>query len=492
MKTNLKILFAIFILFVSFPAVNSFQYEVEPLKNTINRDEAATFKLTITNTLEVDDYFTISTRDVNWVLTSTPPSSNIAPGISNVFEVQLIPKSTLNDGNIYLVPVKVKSEKTQTYFEEGKKFAIFLGTGVNGSYQATVTPSVVIDKVVDPREPLSVKILLRNRNQKDIKDLEVKMAGGTEIERSYTTNLLPLEEKTNEILFRIDPYTLPGKRTLTLNLIYDNMSIGESSTEYEILGYINMQEKSSRSTGFLGLKEDYVFEIYNNGNEKGIAEHKFTITFFKRLFTRFDPEATKEKGADGSVYYSVKKEIGSKETFTIHTTTDYRLLASIIFLLIISTILYFVFRSPVIIYKNAEPIGKMTPEGLSEVKVRLYLKNRSGKQVSNIRVTDVIPTIADIKKSTHVGSMDPVNLSKGKKGTIARWEFASLEPYEERVIAYKIESKLKLVGGIRLPMAKARFESKKGKERVTYSNHVNLIHNFIESEEEATSKKQKK
>jgi hypothetical protein len=488
---NSKIIFVVLVLVLALPFASSFLYKVDSLVNTINKNQSAEFQVTVTNTLEVEDYFTVSTRDVNWVMTSVPPSATVEPGKDAVFNLDFSPKLSLAEGNVYVVPVIIRSEKTNSYFEEGKKFVIFLGNPGNKSYVPTVTPTVFIDKVVDPRQPVSVKINLRNRNQRQLSDLEVVMKGGVEIERRYTTDLLPLEEKINEILFRIDKYTIPGKRTVTLNLVYENSSIADSSAEYEILGYTDMQEKSSRTKSFLGLKENDKFEIYNNGNEQGLAEHRFKIGFFERLFTRFDPEVAKIRADDGSNYYLASKEIGSKETFTVNSTTDYRLLAAIIILIIVSTLLYFIFRSPVIIYKNAEPVGKMTSEGLSEIKVRLYLKNRSNRQVGNIRVTDVIPSIADIKKSTHVGSMDPVNLSKGKKGTIARWEFASLEPFEERVIAYKIESKLKLVGGIRLPSSKARFDTKNG-ERVTYSNHVNLIHNFVEPEEEPVPKRAQK
>ena len=470
---------------------SAFTYRVEPLNNTIQWDEAAVFRLTIENTLNVEDYFTISTRDVNWILSSEPASGAVAANSQAEFIVKLIPKPTLVYGNVYIAPVKIKSEKTQTYQEEGKKFAILLGTGGPGVYVATVTPNLYIDKVVDPREPVSVRVNLRNRNARQLNGLEVVLKGGTEIEKSYITNLLPLEEKVNEILFRIDPYTLPGKRTLSLRLVFDNETVADSSTEYEVLGFVDMQEKSSTKHSL--FRTERVFEIYNNGNEAGTAQHAFSMNLFQRLFTSFEPEAVKERDSEGMSQYVVKKEIGSRETLAVYAVTDYRLLVLFITLAVVAVVLYFIFRSPVIIYKSAEPTGKKaTSEGLSEIKVRLYLKNRSNRQIANIRVTDVVPTIADLKKSPHVGSMDPINVSSGRKGTIARWEFASLEPYEERVIAYKIESKLKLVGGIRLPSAKIRFDEKKGKERVTYSNTVNLVHRVEEPEDEDSMPKKRK
>ncbi|MBN2142151.1 hypothetical protein JW711_02365 [Candidatus Woesearchaeota archaeon] len=477
---SLLVLVAVFLAVL--PAASAFTYNVEPVKNTITKSDSAIFQVTVTNTLEVEDQFSISTRDVNWVLKSDPATKKISALSSASFPVELQPKSALIEENVYVIPVKIKSEKTGSFKEEGQSFVVFLGLAANRSYVPTVTPSVSLEKVVDPREPVSVRVSLRNRNQRDLEDLEVILKGGPELDKSYMTHLLPLEEKVNEILFRIDPSTLPGKRSLVLKLVFENNTISESSTEYEILGFSEMKETSSKKSSL--FREENTFLIVNDGNQMGSAEHSFQMNLLRRLFTSFTPEASKVKDAAGNVYYVVSKELGPKESLQVSEVTDYRLLVAFIILIIIATVLYFVFRSPVILYKSGEPIGKKKHEGLSEVKVRLYLKNRANKTVTNIRLTDTIPSIADLKKASHVGSMDPVHTSKGRKGTIARWEFASLEPYEERVIAYKIESKLKLFGGIKIPSAKARFEEKKGKERVVYSNQVNLVQKFEEKDEE--------
>ena len=41
-------------------------------------------------------------------------------------------------------------------------------------------------------------------------------------------------------------------------------------------------------------------------------------------------------------------------------------------------------------------------------------------------------------------------------------------------MSYKIKSSLKIIGGIELPPAKARFDTKQGRERITASNHVEI------------------
>ncbi len=282
-----------------------------------------------------------------------------------------------------------------------------------------------------------------------------------------------MEEKTNEVLFSVDPLTKPGTKTLTLQLYYNDKNVAEASAEFDVQGYSDLKEKSSKNT-FLFRTEER-FTIYNNGNQPATAEKSFSVNLIKRLFTKFTPDAVKEKGLDGKSYYVIRQTLDPQETLAGSMVTDYRMLVLVIILLILAVIFYYVWRSPIVIMKNAEPMGQ-TKDGLSEVKVRLYLKNRARKPVHNLRVIDFVPHIAEIDRTTHLGSMEPVSIGKGKRGTVPRWEMDALEPYEERIISYRVKSKLTLIGGIRLPDAKVTFDTGKGKERTIYSNSVNLTY----------------
>jgi hypothetical protein len=453
---------------------SAFAYYVSTLNNTITKTESASFRLLIRNTLSYDDFFTISTKDVEWLLGSEPISAFVPAGEQVEFVIQLTPKPSVEEGRTYFIPVKIRSEKTGFYFEEREKFAVYV---VNpslkaGVYMPTVTPKVTIDRTIDPRQKVSVNLNLNNRNPRDLPDLKV-VVNGEIFYKEYTTHLLPNEDKTNEILFEIDPLTEPGTRTLTLEISFEDKNIGESLSQYDVLGYVDLKKTSSKNTVLFRTREDY--GIYNNGNMPGIGEQKFRINIFKRLFTKLSPDADKEKGSDGKSYYVITKELGPQERIDITVITNYRLLVLIIILIILIVVLYYALRSPAILVKNAEPLGKTEGE-MSEIKIRLYLKNRSRKPLTNLRVIDVVPSIAEIDKKTHLGSMEPVSIGKSKRGTVPRWEMDVLEPYEERIITYRIKSKLTLIGGIRLPSAKVTFDAGKGKERTTYSNSINLVY----------------
>jgi len=453
---------------------SAFSYFVDVVNNTITKQEAAVFNLIIKNSADYDDYYTITTNDVNW-LVSTTPESAIVPAKSELeLVLELRPKALVEEGRTYFVPVKIKSSKTDFYYENRQDFAVYV---VNpnikaGEYTATVTPVISIDKIIDPREKVGVTLTLRNRNPKPFDSLKVVIDGEI-FSKDYTTKLLPLEEKTNVILFEIDPLTEADTRTLSVMLYLNDTKIAESSTEYEIKGYPDLKETTSKQVFLFRIEEK--FSIYNNGNKAGTAEEKFRMSIFRKLFTKFTPEAVKERGDDGKAYYVIRQNLRPQETLNGSVVTNYRLLVVIILVIIAIIVLYYVLRSPVIIAKNAEPLGK-TEDGLSEVKIRLYLKNRSRKPVNSLRVIDIIPSIAEIDKKTHLGTMEPVSIGKSKRGTVPRWEMDVLEAYEERIITYRIKSKLTLIGGIRLPSAKATFDAGGGKERITYSNSINMIY----------------
>ncbi|MBW2991310.1 hypothetical protein KY348_06445 [Candidatus Woesearchaeota archaeon] len=477
-KLELRVLFtltiALVLILITASQALAFTYFVTPINNTITKQEIARFELIIRNTADFDDFFTISTRDVNWIVNAEPGSGVVTAGQDAEFVVELRPKPLLREGLTYIIPIKIKSEKTGFHFEEKEKFAVYVVSPDQkpGVYVPTVTPTIYIDQVVDPRQKVAVRLNLRNRNLRDLDGLKVVISGEI-LYKEYTTHLLPLEEKFNEILFEVDPFVEAGTKTLTLTLFFEDKKIAESSTQYEVQGYLDMQETSTKKSFLFRTRESIT--IYNKGNEKGVAEKSFRINFFKRLFTSFSPSPVKEGGTDGKTYYVIRQELSSEEHLDIEIITNYRLLVLIIILIIVGVVLYYTLRSPIVIIKSAEPLGR-TKEGVSEIKISLYLKNRSRRPITNLRVVDTVPRIAEIEKKTRLGSMEPVNIGKSRRGTVAKWELDVLEPYEERIITYRVKSKLQLVGGIRLPSAKAKFDARKGKERVTYSNNVNLVH----------------
>jgi hypothetical protein len=139
------------------------------------------------------------------------------------------------------------------------------------------------------------------------------------------------------------------------------------------------------------------------------------------------------------------------------------------------SILYYGFRSPLIIHKSVVSIS-LKEDSLSEMKVLLHVKNRTRKVFDNIVVLDKIPKITEIGKEFTLGTLRPTKIMNNeKKGTIARWDIKSLDSYEERVLTYKLYTNLTIVGGLTLPISILKFSSKSGREKKIVSNKVKLL-----------------
>jgi len=131
------------------------------------------------------------------------------------------------------------------------------------------------------------------------------------------------------------------------------------------------------------------------------------------------------------------------------------------------------FRSPVVLVKKTQVL-RSTEGGINKLKVLLYIKNRSSQNVSNVRVIDIIPRLADFVEKNYEGTLNPSVIKKLEKGTLLKWNINMLEPSEERIIYYNVQNKLSVLEGLTLPVAVAKFNVKGNIERSTKSNVLDV------------------
>ena len=117
-------------------------------------------------------------------------------------------------------------------------------------------------------------------------------------------------------------------------------------------------------------------------------------------------------------------------------------------------------RSPLLMVKEASNIVKKEG-GISEITVILHIKNRSQSKIEQIEITDFIPALVSVGGDVPIGSLQPNKVLKHeRKGTtIVKWTIDTLDASEERVLSYRIKSKLAILGSFNLPAAKAVFKS---------------------------------
>ena len=326
---------------------------------------------------------------------------------------------------------------------------------------------------LDPRTAVPLRLQLKNRNPLNITGLTIKVSS-PHFDAEEITNLGPLSEKTRDITgLTLHPLTAPGEADVIIQLIYAENVIGQVTKNYKIKEYTQIKQDVKERSFFFKNTKDVV--ITNNGNVKNTAVVSVPTSLIKSLFVSATlPYQTIVKDGERVLLWNIP--LSSDESATFTYTENYRILILLVLLALAGGISYFILRSPVVSIKEAVAIAH--PEGISDIKVRIFIKNRSSRIIQGIRVTDKVPSLAEVVKSDSMGTIAPTKVAVSEKqGTLLRWDLEVLEPYEERVITYKIKSKLKIIGRMKLPNAKIHYVHN-SKERVVYSNNIELIEKF--------------
>jgi len=438
-------------------------------ENEISFGEKAIFDVSITNHEPVSqDYSFYSTSFYDWNVDTSPPDTllSVSPNATSSIDVCVSPYERLDPG-IYLVPLTVETSQGGSYT---KNMKVYLGAQKPMEYQPSILTSVDIKGKIDPREVQSIRVFLQNQNQLNYTNLTISIKSDLEeFEKEQTVELKPYESKTVEFAVTPDPYTQPKDYYLFFALKRGDQVIKTFDQKIEIIPLTpEFDRKIQQEEKF--LKTTSVITLTNNGNVRNQQAAKIRMGFFKDLVTSTEPDAYAMKDDEGRRYIAWDLELGVGESATVTMVTSYRIPVIILIILIILIVFYLIYKSPVRITKSASNVV-MHEGGVSALKITLVVRNVGKKPIKDVEVFDTAPSIASIEKDVEVGTLKPTDILRNKKGGILlKWKISELEGKEERLITYKIKSKLDIVGTILLPRARVKFKTKKGQERTSYSN----------------------
>ncbi len=439
----------------------------EPIKNSITLTETATFKLSITNNAAVKQRYSVFSFVQGWDIEPSPLRDKIMevfPGSTKTTTIKVKPKEAFRPG-IYNLDLNVESDLGEKYSEILK---VYVNPQTPMDYLPSIKAVVNVNNKMNPQEPQSIGLFLENRNPLNLEDLVIKLQSDlTEFNKETSINLPPLEKKNIEFTINPNPLQKPGKYFLFFSFEKGGDVVKVVPQEVEILPVtppflvdITKQESFLKTTASL--------EIRNIGNIEDTQEVTLPVSFWESLFT-YSSAKTAEKDGQRVLLWEVTLQ--SDEIRSLTATKNYRYPFYIIILALIIASVYFYLRTPVSLIKNAAHSKKDAT--LSELKITLHLKNLTKKTMKNIEVIDLIPGIADIEKGLELGTLKPHEIKHTKKGTLVKWKLSEIDPKEDRLISYKIKSKLKIIGALKLPRAKAVF-GRKGKRKAAYSNYFKI------------------
>ncbi len=450
-------------------AADTFDTSYKAKVESINASESAFYTFTINNYYEKQDRFQLYTLSAFWDITPTLIYVDSNDSVSFTLEVNLLDDRI--DGP-QLVPITIKSLSTSGINEENIYVFVTPSNATKKNYVPNIAMDVKMKDQLDPRDPLAIEVYMRNRNPLDIKDLRIVIESPL-FDKEYVTSLTPLGEKTNEILFKdVSPMQTPGIYAVNVKLIVDNKTVAQSQKEINIVPYSEVQVKEAVVKSLFSRSQ--IIELTNDGNSKAVKKISVPKNFFERIFTSTSANYEKSKEF-GVTYLTWNIPLEPQQSYELKVKTDYTILGLIALVIILAIVAYYILRSPLMLYKRAK-IVESSEHGITEIRVKLHVKNRSGKTVRGIKVIDRYPKIASLQEDDSVGVMKPTKMiSADKSHSVLLWNIDVLEPYEERLITYRLKSSLNIVGNMQLQSGKVKFQSKAG-ERTYRSNGVTLLH----------------
>ena len=467
------ILITTFMLLLDITYAASFDVKVTPIKDKIVVDEVAEFDIAIQNNLDTDEEFTIKKAGYPfWDMYAKPLQNPITLNV---------PAQGTSSIRLFVDPLYITSVDTYTLDigivqgTTGQEQKVPVTIGIKstepliGGYIPTVLASTSISpEKIDPRGQVTVKIALNNQNPINYSNLTIKIESNLFKEELYTP-LGPKEDKTIDILKKLDELTPPQDDRLVVAVFKDDRMIASPIVkDFKIDEYVT-QKEIPKEQSFLKIRKGIRVKS-NNPDYRG--EIRTETAALKNLFLTTYPKAKALKENDKQ-YLVWQINLDKDKTMVVYTTENYRPIVVIAVLIIIALVLYFLFRSPIVVRKVIVNVG-MSEGGVAEAKVVVRVKNRSAKQITNIEVTDNVPHIAHVEKELSIGSMQPhAILQHPKRGIMIKWAIDALEPGDERVLSYKMKSRLAILGEFNLPAATAR--TKVGnKVIISNSNRVSV------------------
>ena len=467
------IIIGVFLLLLNVAHAASFDVKVTPIKDKIVVDEVAEFSISVQNNLDTSEEFTIKKSGYPfWDMYTEPLQSPITlkvPAQSESSIKLLVRPLYITSVDTYNLDAAVVLARTGEEQPAPITVGIKSTEPLIGGYIPTVLTSISISpEKIDPREQFSIRIALNNQNPINYTNLTIRIESNL-FNDAVSTPLGPKEEKTIELTKKLDDMTAPQQDRMVVAVLKDErIIVNPIVKEFSVIEY-SAQQDMPKEESFLKIRKG-VKIASNNPDYKG--EIKIETSQLKSLLLTTYPRARASK-ENGRQYLVWQVELDKGKAMTVYTTENYRPIVVIILVVIAAIVLYFVFRSPMVVRKGIANVG-MSEGGISGAKIVVRVKNRSANQLTNIEVIDHIPHIAHVEKELSIGSMQPhAVLQHPKRGVMIKWAIEALEPGDERVLSYRMKSRLSILGEFNLPSATAR--CKVGdKVEISNSNRVSV------------------
>ncbi len=471
MRWKLLSALVLLVLFSSLAPAQS-SIDVTPIDHEITVAEEASFEVKIINTENGTRVYTLYGLDAVWSVDVADRKFSLNPGQSKTTTVRVKPLGPFQPST-YTVKlyVDVSTPADATPVERyQRELTITLYPEHPVEYLPSLGVTVDMDEKISPRNPLSIKLFLENRNPLDLTSMNVRIESDIpEFMKEAVVDLPPRQQKTVEFSITPNPYQQPKEYTLFFVFEKNGETIKIIDKKVEILPLVpGFRLEPKEETIF--LKKFTQLRITNEGNVLNTQQVKVPVSLLAALFT-----SGVDVGSENTQFYlHWNLALRPNESTTLSYVTNYRILVYIALFLLLFGLFYLAVQSPLRLRKSAVTVKAEEDGALSELKVTLEVRNKTGRSLKNIVVTDIVPSIANVTKNLELGTLKPLEIKETHRGTKVSWSLAELDGHEHRIITYTLRAKLNILGTFSLPRATVEYGKRRGRTGKAYSNVFRL------------------
>ncbi|MDO8628821.1 MAG: hypothetical protein Q7R56_03630 [Nanoarchaeota archaeon] len=440
--------------------------EVKAIDSVIPAGGEALFQVFITNNQGVNDVFHIKAKELSLYpfsdfaadLRTDKQSYEIKRGTTQAVIVSVRTLSSAQEGKTYELPIEIQSTLDKNLRITESLYIRVLPANQLITIQPELPPELKPGKKVNYHILFTNKgnILLDNAefyiNSPIFTDSRIlTFKPGVDIEETFT--------------FDIPEDVEPGSYPVTMRVYHLDEIKGVYSGELVVTENEKLTETKNVEEGFLKTTTTLTYE--NTGNSPIIKEVIYDIKGLPRFFTSTTPLGEKvEQG------YRWEFTVNRGKTHTIIIKTNYFIpLLIFILVLVILFLVYYYYNKKLHLKKKIFKVNHDKEEGMSELKIILHLRNKTGKQINGVKLVDLVPTYVILSKDYQ--TLKPEHIQQGSSGGHRLiWDIGTLAPTEERIISYKIKARTGDIGSITLPGCNVTYYNQDGSSKNIQGNSV--------------------
>jgi hypothetical protein len=455
---------------------HSFVYSIETVDGSALPGEQLIYDLTITNNNQelAEDEVNVAILLASKYdpLFSPSDTVRISPGENKTITLSIRIPTTDQASFSYYIPIELVfySRRTQIRKEETVYGRVIPGSYLEGINLQTLS----FPQLIDPRDSFGITAVFENSLVRDF-NITINYVFYDSENQEILSNSTTKKLKANQMssfMIPIDLYEKqePGNYSLEAEAYIDFNLIGREEINFTVGSYTEVLSSTDYESGLFGSYKKKTF--YNNGTGKASFEGELRINFIENFFVY--EKTNNSTFRANSLFYII--ELGPGESKTIYYKTTYLPLFLIPFVFIAGLYLYLVLSKKMIVRKYLLDY-EMKGDSLV-VNLEIIIKNLTRADLTSVEVIEKLPAFV-----SGVGGFSTMKPKISEKNRLV-WKIDHLLPREERVITYKIKTKMGILGMIRLPPTVVNFKDVKNQKQTIESKFVSFETSFEEENKE--------